>query len=55
MSLPRETLGCVLEIHHLGRQPTVRSVMLLGVIDILFSCTRYLFTSETIVQHDRAR
>ena len=29
--------------------------MLFGVIDILFSCTPRLFTSETMVHHDRAR
>ena len=33
-SQPRETLGSACGIHDLGGQPTVRSVMLLGVIDI---------------------
>ena len=38
-----------------GGQPTVRSVMLFGVIDNLFSCTPRLFTSENMVHHDRTR
>ena len=31
-------------------QPKVRSVMLFGVINILFSCTPCLFTSETMIE-----
>ena len=54
-SQPREMLGRVCGIHHLGGKPTVRSVMLFGVINTLFSCTRHLFTSETLVHHDRVR
>ena len=42
-------------MHQLGRQPTVGSVMLFGVVDILFSCTPRLFTSETMVHRDRTR
>ena len=33
----------------------MRSVMLSGVIDILFTCMPQLFTSETMVHLDRAR
>ena len=51
-SQPTETHGWVCGIHHLGRQPTLRSVMLFGVVDILFSCTPRLITSETLVHHD---
>ena len=40
---------------YLVMQLTVKSVMLFGVIDILFSCTLHLFTSDTMVHHDRAR
>ena len=29
--------------------------MLFGVMDILFLCTPHLFTSESMVHHDRAR
>ena len=36
----------VCEIHHLGGQPTVWSV-LFGVNDMLICCTPHLFTSET--------
>ena len=42
-----KTFGLACGMHHLGGQPTVRSVISLGIIDILFSCTPLLFTSET--------
>ena len=45
-----ELAGCIT-----WRKPTVRSVMLFGVIDILFSCTPRLFAYETMVHRDRAR
>ena len=54
MSQPRETLGGVCVIHHLGDQPTVRSVMLFDVVDNLFSCMPHLFTSDNMVHHDGA-
>ena len=41
-------------MHHHGGQPTVRNVMLFGVINILLSCKPCLFISETMVHHDRA-
>ena len=41
-------------IHHLGGQPTVRSVMF-SVINILFSFMSRLLTSDTMVHHDSAR
>ena len=47
----KESLGWDCRIHHLGGQPTVKSVMLLGVVDILFFCMPHLLTSATMVDH----
>ena len=43
-----------LSLRDLCGQPTVRSVMLFGVVDIFCFLGR-LFTSETMVHHDRTR
>ena len=45
---------CLVEFEF-GWQPTVRSFMLFGVINILFSCMLRLFSSETTVHHDGSR
>ena len=41
----KENVGLSMLVHYLGGQPTVRSVMLFGVIGILLFCIPLLITS----------